>query len=156
MDEIQRKLKSDLAVKTPEAMREKLFNSLPEGPVDLEFVLDLAIKQSETNSWWYDTLVEYARRLRRPAQYGELVEPPGNFTDWCIGVTAKDIRRPRQRGRPMNHMRDLFICDAIEAYRKRAREGEPISHGEACGRVADAVGLDDSVVAKIWRRWQRQ
>ena len=154
MDEIQRRLKERLAVDPSDATREKWFDLLPEDPDELSLLLELAIRQSETNPWWYDTLVEYARRLRRPAEHGEPQAPPGIFTDWCIGVTAKDIKRPRRRGRPTNHMRDWFICVAIQAYREQARDGEAISHLEVCGRVADVVGLDDSVIAKIWRRWQ--
>ena len=49
-------------------------------------------------------------------------------------------------------MRDRLICTAVEPYLDRARDGEPVSRSEACGLVADAVGLDESVVAKIWRR----
>ena len=41
---------------------------------------------------------------------------------------------------------------ALEKYRDRIEDGEAVSDSEAYGRVADVVGLDDSVVARIWRR----
>ena len=156
MDEIQRELKAYIEDYAPEAAKEKLLSVLPKGPEDLEFVLGILIEQSRTNWMMFDTLVEYARRLRRPAEHGELGEPPDNFKHWCIGVAANDIKRPRRRGRPRNHLRDMYICYAIDAYRRRARDGEPISHAEVCARVAEVVELDDSVVAKIWRRAKRQ
>ena len=156
MDEIQRQLKASLEDYAPEAAKEKLLSVLPEAPDDLEFVLGIMIEQSKTNWLVFDTLVEYARRLRRPAEHGEWPEPPDNFKHWCIGVVANDIKRPRRRGRPRNDLRDMHICYAIDAYGRRARDGDPISHAEVCARVAEVVGLDDSVVAKIWRREQRQ
>ena len=152
VDEIQRWLEASLAADPSEAARESWFDGLPKAPVALSFWLQVAIRMSETEPWWYDTLVEFARRSRQPTERDELPELPGNFANWCIGVAANDITRPRRRGRPANHMRDRLICTAVEAYLDRARDGEPVSHSEACGLVADAVGLDESVVAKIWRR----
>ena len=69
-----------------------------------------------------------------------------------MGVAAKEIERPKWRGGSPNYMRDRFICAAVEAYADPARGGGAVLHTRACGLVADAAGLDDSVVAKIWRR----
>ena len=155
MDEIQRWLEANLAVDPSEAARQSWFDNLPTSPDALSFWLQIAIGMSETEPWWYDTLVEYARRSRRTSGRGEVTEPPAIFANWCIGVAANDIKRPRQLGRPANHMRDSLICAAIEAYLGRAPDGEPVLHSKACGLVADAVGLDETVVAKIWLRWRQ-
>lgn len=96
--------------------------------------------------------MEFARRCRHSTGRGEETELPEIFVNWCIGVAASDIERPKRRGRPPNHTRDWLICTAIDAYINPRRGGEPVSHSKASGLVADAAGLDESVVAKIWRR----
>ena len=155
MDEIQRWLEASLAADPSEAARDAWFDNLPKAPVPLSFWLNVAIRMSQTEPWWYDTLVEFARRSRRSTERGESPKLPGIFVNWCIGVAANDIKRPKRRGRPASHMRDRLICTAVEAYVDPTRDGQPVSHSQACGLVADAVGLDESVVAKIWRRWQQ-
>ena len=156
MDEIQRWLEASLVGDPSGDAREEWLDSLAEKPDELTTWVHVMIVLSETSPWWYDTLVEYARRSRQPNERGKAPAPPRMFTDWCVGVAAGDIHRPRQRGRPPNQMRDQLICMALERYRDRARNGEPISDSEAFALVADAAGLDDSVVAKIWRRDQRR
>ena len=110
---------------------------------------------SDTSEWWYDLLVEYVRRSRRRYERDETPAPPRNIAEWCLGVAAGDIKRPKSRGRPTNAARDQLIGMALEKYRDLAGDGEAVSDSEAFGRVADVVGLDDSVVAKIWRRHQQ-
>ena len=155
MDEIQRWLEASLAADRSDAERENLLHSLMEESDERLFWLCVAITMAETDPWWHDTLVEYARRSRQPNERGETPAPPGIFADWCIGVTAKEIKRPRRRGRPKKDVRDQLICMAVERYRDRAKGGEAVSDSEACGLVADVVRLDDSVVGKIWRRYQQ-
>ncbi|MDD9997656.1 MAG: hypothetical protein OXQ89_07920 [Rhodospirillaceae bacterium] len=70
-------------------------------------------------------------------------------------MAAKEISRPKHLGRPPNELRDRLISAAIEAYMDPSQCGEPVSQSRACARVAEAVGLDDSVVAKIWRPWRQ-
>lgn len=152
MDEIQRWLKASLQTDPADRARKDWFDKLPKTQEALSFWLQIAIMVSETEPWWYDTLVELARRRRQSTGWGELPELPEVFMNWCIGVAANEIRRPKRRGRPANHMRDRLICTAINTYGKRAGGGEPVSHSKACGLVADAAGLEESVVAKIWRR----
>ena len=48
--------------------------ALPSAPKPLSFWLRVAVKLSETEPWWYDTLAEYARRCRYTAR-GTLVGP---------------------------------------------------------------------------------
>ena len=155
MDEIQRWLEASLAADPPDITREAMLQNMTGASDERLFWLSFAIMLSETSAWWYDILVEYARRLRQPNERGGPSAPPRNIADWCIGVAAGDIKRPRPRGRPTNAIRDQLICMALERYRDRAQEGEAVSDSEACGLVADVVELDDSVVAKIWRRHQR-
>ena len=158
MDEIQRWLEACLAEDPSDAEREDVLQSLMEtGESDQElFLLYVGVGMSRTSAWWYDTMVEYARRSRRPNERGEHPKLRPIFTDWCIAVAAGDIKRPRRRGRPKKDMRDELICMAMERYRDRALDGEAVSDSEARGRVADVAGLDDSVVAKIWRRYRRR
>lgn len=152
MDEIQRWLEAGLAADPSESARETWFDNLPKTPDALSFWLRVAIRMSETEPWWYDTLVAYARRRRQPEGRGATPAPPGVFVNWCVGVAAKEIARPKQRGRPPNRMRDRLICTAIEAYADPARSGGPVSQSGACALAADAARLDESVVARIWRR----
>lgn len=158
MDEIQRWLEACLAEDPSDAEREDVLQSLMEtGESDQElFLLYVGVGMSRTSAWWYDTMVEYARRSRRPNERGEYPKLRPIFTDWCIAVAAGDIKRPSRRGRPKKDMRDELICMAMERYRDRALDGEAVSDSEARGRVADVAGLDDSVVAKIWRRYRRR
>lgn len=155
MDEIQRWVRASLETDPVDGAREDWFNRLPTSPDALSFWLRLAIGLSRTEPWWYDTLVEFARRCWHSDGEGKPLELPGFFVSWCIGVAANETVRPKGRGRPPNHMRDLLICAAVEAYAAPGRVGEPVSQTRACGLVADAVGLDESVVAKIWRRSKR-
>ena len=155
MDEIQRGLRASLETDPEDGAREDWFDRLPTSPDALSFWLRLAIGLSRTEPWWYDTLVEFARRCRQWEGEAKPPELPGIFVNWRIGVAANETVRPKERGRPPNHMRDLLICAAVEANAAPGRVGEPVSQTRAYGLVADAVGLDESVVAKIWRRSQR-
>ena len=155
MDEIQRWLEASLAADPPDITREAMLQNMTGASDERLFWRSFAIMLSETSAWWYDMLVEYARRSRQPNERGGTSAPPRNIADWCIGVAAGDIKRPRPRGRPTNAIRDQLICMALERYRDRAKGGEAVSDSEACGLVADVVGLDDSVVAKVWRRYQQ-
>ena len=156
MDEIQRWLETCLAAGPPDITREALLQNMTGKSEDRLFWQSFAIMMSDTSPWWYDTVVEYVRRARRQDVPEETPLPPRNIADWCLGVAAGDIKRPRSRGRPTNAARDQLIGMALEKYRERAGDGDAVSHSEACGRVADVVGLDDSVVAKIWRSYRRQ
>jgi len=152
MDEIQRWLKANLETDPADSAREAWFDHLPKTPGALSFWLRVAVEMSETEPWWYDTLVAYARRCRSTNAGHGTGELPGSFVTWCIGVAANEIARPKRRGRPPNYMRDRLISAAIEAYTDPAREGESVSQHRACALAADAAGLDSSVVARIWRR----
>ena len=158
MDEIQRWLEACLAEDPSDAEREDVLQGLMETEESDQgmFLLYVGVGMSQTSSWWYDTMVEYARRSRQPNEREEYPKLQRIFTDWCVAVAAGDIKRPTQRGRPKKDMRDELICMAMERYRDRALDGEAVSDSEARGRVADAAGLDDSVVAKIWRRYRRR
>ena len=155
MDEIQRWLGTNLKSHSADRAREDWFQSLPNTPEALTFWLGLAVELSRTEPWWYETLVEYARRCRQQDAGGGTLAFPAVFVDWCVGVAAKEITRPKHVGRPPNEMRDRLICAAIEAYMDPARGGEPVSQSRACTRVAEAVDLEENTVAKIWRRWRR-
>ena len=155
MDEIQRWLGANLKTHSADRAREDWFENLPNAPAALSFWLQVAVELSATEPWWYDTLVAYARRCRQPDAGRGASALPEVFVNWCVGVAAKEITRPKHVGRPPNEMRDRLICAAIEAYMDPAQGGEPVSQSRACARVAEAVGLEDNSVAKIWRRWRR-
>ena len=152
MDDIQSWLEAVLAGDPPDITREALLQNMTRKSDGRSFWLSYALMMSDTSSWWYDLLVEHVRRSRRPFGGDETPGPPRTIAEWCIGVAAGDIKRPRSRGRPTNAARDQLIGMALEKYRDRIEDGEAVSDSEACGRVADVVGLDDSVVARIWRR----
>ena len=152
MDEIQRWLRASLETDPADRAREVWFDNLPTTPEGLSFWLRVAVEMSRTEPWWYDTLVEYARRCRESDGRVEPSALPGAFVNWCVGVAAKQIERPKWRGGSPNYMRDRLISAAIEAYTDPAREGESVSQYRACALAADAAGLDSSVVARIWRR----
>ena len=155
MDEIQRWLVANLNTLRSERARADWFDNLPNTPEALSFWLRIAVDLSATEPWWHDTLAEYARRCRQPEAADELSALPAVFLDWCVGVAANDIVRPKHRGRPPNELRDLLICAAIEAYMDPARDGGPMLRPMACLRVAEAVDLEENTVAKIWRRGRR-
>ena len=152
MDDIQRWLRASLETDPAESARDDWFDNLPNTPDVLSFWLRVAIELSRTEPWWYDSLVAFARRFSLSGAEGRATELPGVFVNWCVGVAAKEIGPPKGRGRPPNYIRDLLICAAMEAYADPAGDGGPVSQTRACGLVADAAGLDESVVAKIWRR----
>ena len=153
MDEIQRSLRASLNADPGAVAREAFFEDLPKDPDALSFWISIAIALSEEDRWWYDTLIELARRYRQSLSGTERPEAPAVFLDWCVGVAAGAVKRPGQPGRPVKHMRDVLICAAVEAYRAPEAGSEPLVLGEACARVADAAALDESVVRKIWRRY---
>ncbi len=155
MDEIQRWLRTNLRTHSAERAREDWFDNLPRAPDALSFWLRWAVELSETEPWWYDTLVEYARRYRHSGSGRGTGALPRDFEDWCVGVAAKEIARPKHLGRPPNDLRDRLICAAIEAYTNPARAGGPLPRTRACARVTHAVSLEENTVAKIWRRWRR-
>ena len=152
MDDIQRWLKTVLADDPPDITKEALLQNMRPKAEQRSFWLSYALMMSDSSAWWYDLLVEHVRRSRRPYGVDEIPMPPRTIGEWCIGVAAGDIKRPKSLGRPANAARDQLIGMALEKYRDRTEDGEAVSESEACGRVADVVGLDDSVVAKIWRR----
>ncbi len=152
MDEIQRWLKANLETDPAERARDDWFDNLPTTPEGLSFWLRVAIELSQTEPWWYDTLVAFARRCREPHGRGATAALPGVFLNWCMGVAAREVERPKRRGRPPNHIRNRLICAAVEAYADPPCGGEAAPYTRACWLVADAAGLDESVVARIWRR----
>ncbi len=153
MDEIQRSLRASLNADPGAVAREAFFEDLPKDPDALSFWISIAIGLSEEDRWWYDTLIELARRYRQSLSGTERPEAPAVFLDWCVGVAAGAVKRPGQPGRPVKHMRDVLICAAVEAYQAPKAGNEPLVLGEACARVAYAAALDESVVRKIWRRY---
>ena len=152
MDEIQRWLRANLETDPADRAREDWLDNLPRTPEGLSFWLRVAIDMSETEPWWYDTLVEFARRCRELDGRGATAALPGVFLNWCIGVVAREVGRPKGRGRPPNFIRNGFICAAVEAYADPQRGSEAVPYTRACWLVADAAGLEESVVARIWRR----
>ena len=141
MDEIQRWLRANLQTLRSERAREDWFHNLPTAPEALSFWLRIAVDLSATEPWWYDTLVEYARRRRNPDGQGTAPALPSVVLDWCVGVAANDISRPKHHGRPPNELRDRLICAAVEAYMNRAREGGAMPHDG--GRDCFQAGLAD-------------
>ena len=154
MDEIQRSLRASLEAGPGEAAREEFFRDLPKDPDALSFWLLIAVRLSQQEPWWYDTLAALVRRCLHSREWREKRELPGVLVGWCAGVAAGEIRRPGGRGRPAKHMRDALICAAVEAYLEPGQGNEGCALGEACARVADAACIDKSVVRKIWRRSQ--
>ena len=154
MDEIQRSLRASIEAGPGAAAREEFFLNLPKDPDALSFWLLIAVRLSQQEPWWYDTLAALVRRYLRSRAWRETGELPGVLVNWCAGVAAGEIRRPGGRGRPAKHMRDALICAAVEAYLEPAPGNEGYAVGDACARVADAACLDESVVRKIWRRSQ--
>ena len=154
MDEIQHSLQASLEAGPGEAAREAFFRNLPKDPDALSFWLLIAVRLSQQEPWWYDTLAALVRRYLGSREWREKRELPGVLVAWCAGVAAGEIRRPGGRGRPAKHMRDALICAAVEAYLEPGQGNEGCAVGEACARVADAACLDESVVRKIWRRSQ--
>jgi len=152
VDEIQRWLRMSLDAGPEESLRDDLLTLLQIEGDHVRFVLHAAIDASETQQWWYDTLVEFARRWRQPDGWDGKQELPAEFVNWCIGVAGNEITRPKRRGRPTKHLRDKLIRRAVDAYAYLPYGEEPVSRTKACARVAEVVGLDESVVARIWRR----
>ncbi len=156
MDEIQRWLEANLAAEESPEERVSIVDNLMEESEDGLLRLLMTITSAQTDPWWYDTLVEYARRTHQAIERGESPKLDRLFSHWCIGVAGNVIKRPTHRGRPKKEYRDQLICMAMARYLERAWYGEPMSDSEACALVAEVVGLDDSVVAKIWRRERRR
>ena len=154
MDEIQRSLRASLEADRGAAAREAFFRNLPKDAEALSFWLSMAVRLSQHETWWYDTLAALVRRYLRSREWREKRELPGVLVGWCAGVAAREIRRPRGRGRPTKHMRDALICAAVEAYLEPGPGNEGCALGEACARVADAACIDERVARKIWRRSQ--
>lgn len=153
MDEIQRSLRASPNADPGAVAREAFFVDLPKDPDASSFWISIANLLSGEDRWWYDTLVDLARRYRQLPSGLEGPNVPAVFLDWCVGVAAGDVTRPGQPGRPVKHMRDVLICAAVEAYQAPEAGNEPLVLGEACARVADAAALDESVVRKIRRRY---
>ena len=155
MYEIQCWLRVNLKAHHADGAREDWLHNHPSAPDALSFWLRIEVDLSATEPWWYDTLVAYARRCRQSDEEGGAATLPAVFVDWCVGVAAKDIFSPKQLGRPPNELRDRLICEAVEAYMGLARFGGPLPQLRACARVAEAVGLEENSVAKIWGRRRR-
>ena len=154
MDEIQRSLRANLEAGPGAAAREAFFRNLPMDPDALSFWLLIAVRLSQQEPWWYDTLAALVRRYLSSREWQKKRELPGVLIGWCAGVAAGEIRCPGGRGRPAKHMRDALICAAVEAYLEPGPGKEGCALSEACARVADAACIDESVVRKIWRRSQ--
>ena len=154
MDEIQRSLRASLQAGPGEAEREAFFRNLPKDPDALSFWLLVAVRLSEREPWWYDTLAALVRRCLRSPQWREDRALPAVLVGWCAGVAGGEIGRPGGRGRPEKHMRDALICAAVEAYLEAGAGEEGRGLGDACARAAEAACIDASVVRKIWRRSQ--
>ena len=120
----------------------------------MSFWLSIAIKQSEKDPWWYDTLIALVQRYRQSPEWERHPELPSLLLNWSLGVAVGDIVPPKRRGRPANPTRDMLICTAVEAYTDPERGNESCSLSEAYGLVVDAADVDESVVRKIWRRYQ--
>ena len=154
MDRIQRWLKASLKADPAATARTVWFENLPREPDALSFWLCVAIKQSETEPWWYDTLLALVQQYRQSPQWQQNPEIPSPLLDWCLGVAVGDIAPPKRLGRPANPMRDMLICTAVDAYTDPERGVQSCSLSQAYGLVADAAGVDDSVVRKIWQHSQ--
>ena len=154
MDEIQRSLRASLEADPGAAAREAFFRNLPKDPDALSFWLLIAVRLSQQERWWYDTLAALVRRYLRSREWQEERALPGVLVGWCAGVAAGEIGRPGGQGRPGKHMRDALICAAVEAYLEPGPANEGCALGEAFARVADAACIDVSIVRKIWRRSQ--
>lgn len=154
MDEIQRCLRASLEAGPGAAAREAFFRNLPKDREALSFWLLIAVRLSHQEPWWYDTLAALVRRYLRSSEWLENRELPGVLVSWCAGVAAGQIGRPGGRGRPGKHMRDTLVCAAVEAYLEPGPGSEGCALGEACARVANAACIEESVVRKIWRRYQ--
>ena len=154
VDRIERWLKASLKADPAATARTVWFDNLPGEPDALSFWLCVAIRQSQTEPWWYDTLLALARRYRQSPEWEHAGKLPGPLLDWCVGVALGDIVPPRPRGRPANPMRDMLICTAVDAYTDPQRGDRSCSLSQAYGLVADAAGVDDSVVRKIWQHSQ--
>ncbi|MCZ0954024.1 MAG: hypothetical protein OXJ56_15755 [Rhodospirillaceae bacterium] len=154
MDEIQRSLRASLEAGPGAAARDAFFRNLPKDPEALSFWLLIAVRLSQRERWWYDTLAALVRRYLRSREWRQKRELPGVLVGWCAGVAAGEIGRPGRRGRPEKHMRDALISAAVEAYLEPAPGNEGCALADACARVAEAACIEESVVRKIWRRAQ--
>ena len=154
MDRIQRWLKASLEADPAATARQAWFDNLPTEPDALSFFLSIAIKQSETEPWWYDTLIALVQQVRQSPEWEQNPQLPSLLLNWCLGVAVGDIVPPKRRGRPSNRIRDMLICTAVDAYTDPERGDRSCSLSEAYGLVADAAGVDDSVVRKIWQHSQ--
>ena len=154
VDKIQRSLRASIEADPGAAAREAFFRNLPKDPDALSFWLLVAVRLSQEEPWWYDTLAALVRRYLSSREWREKRELPGVLVGWCAGVAAGEISRPGGRCRPAKHMRDALICAAVEAYLEPGPGNAGCALGEACARVADAACIDESVVRKIWRRSQ--
>ena len=152
MDEIQRSLRASLKAGPGESAREAFLANVSEDLEVLSFWLPVAIRMSEQDSWWFDRMVAVAQRYRESPEWQARPRLPGVFLRWCVDVVAGEIRRPGGRGRAAKHMRDALVCAAVEAYLVGGAGNGPRSLREACGLVAEAASIDESVVRKIWRR----
>ena len=65
MDEIQRSLRASLEAGPGAAAREVFFRNLPKDPDALSFWLWIAVRLSQQEPWWYDTLAAVVRRFLR-------------------------------------------------------------------------------------------
>ena len=154
VDRIERWLKASLKADPAATARSVWFDNLPGEPDALSFWLCVAIKQSETEPWWYDTLIALVQRNRQSPEWEQNPELPSLLLNWCLGVAVGDIVPPKRRGRPANPIRDMLICTAVDAYTDPKQGAQTCSLSEAYGLVADAAGVDDSVVRKIWQHSQ--
>ena len=153
-DEIQRSLRASLEAGPDAAAREEFIRNLPKDADALSFWLLIAVRLSQQEPWWYDTLAALVRRNLGSREWREKRELPGVLVAWCAGVAAGEISRPGGRGRRAKPTRDALICAAVEAYLEPGPGNDGCALGEACARVADAACIEESVVRRIWRRPQ--
>ena len=116
MDRIQRWLKASLEADPASTARQAWFDNLPTEPDALSFWFSVAIKQSETEPWWYDTLIALVQQHRQSPEWKQSPELPSLLLNWCLSVAVGDIAPPKRLGRPANPMRDMLICTAVDAY----------------------------------------
>ena len=91
------------------------------------------------------------QQYRQSPEWEQKPELPSLLLNWCLGVAVDDFAPPKKRGRPSNPMRDVLNCTAVNAYTDPERGDQSCSLSHAYGLVADAAGVDDSVVRKIWQ-----
>ena len=98
VDEIQRSLRASLEAGPGESAREAFFLNLPKDPDALSFWLLIAVRLSQQEPWWYDTLAALVRRYLGSREWREKRELPGVLVAWCAGCGGRGDQAPRGGG----------------------------------------------------------